>query len=222
MKFEDVHVNNVLWWANPECPQYGRLVLVSAKIGMPDRCHCWYSINGSICGEIDVSAQDLYMAAPEGSGRMMGDWVVERLVWRDCTTDRCYIMFNDAAVEAWNEIEISGTSEKSNPVLTAFPTALLGTWYGYRVRRRFVDALKNLAQGDRVAHLLNQIFPWTVIEALAPDIYCAYKETMDKKAAATAENERNRLAKLDKKEIKACTSNKSASRFAREQRALQN
>ena len=67
----------------------------------------------------------------------------------------------------------------------------------------------NLALGDSVAHMLNQIFPWTVIEALAPDVYHAYQETMDKKAAATAENERNRLA------------NKSASRFACQQRNLQ-
>jgi hypothetical protein len=172
-------------------------------------------------GEFEASVQDLYINPPHGYLTMLGEWFVTAHVWRNCATDRYYIMFNDAAVQAWNESEVGGTSEKSNPVLTAFPTYFMGTWYGYQVRKRFVDTLRNLAQGDRIAHMLNQIFPWTVIEALAPDVYQAYKETMDKKAAATAENERNRLAKLDKKEIKDVTSNKSASRFAREQRALQ-
>ena len=220
MKFEDIHVGDCLWWENPKCPPYGRFVKVT-KLVNPDRCHGWYLLNGSMPGEIDVLAQDLHRDPPNGYLPMMGDFFVTRYVWRDCATDRYYIMFNDAAVKAWNESEIGGTSEKSNPVLTAFPTDFLGTWYGYQVRRRFVDALISLAHFDRVAHMLNQIFPWTVIEALAPDVYHAYQETMDKKAAATEENERNRLAKLDKKEIRSFTSNKSASRFARERRNLQ-
>lgn len=219
MKFEDIHVDDCLWWANPECPPYGRFAKVT-KLGNPDRCHCWYPLNGSMSYEIEASAQDLYREPPDGHLAMMGDYFVTRHVWRNYATDRYYIMFNDEAVKAWNASEVGGISEKSNPVLTAFPTAFMGTWYGYPVRRRFVDALMSLAQGDRVAYMLNQIFPWTVIEALAPEAYQAYEETMDKKAAATAEAERNRLAKLDKKEIKNVTANKSASRFAREQRAL--
>ena len=220
MKFEDIHVGDCLWWENPKCPPYGMFVLVT-KLVEPYRCHCWHPLNGSMHGEIEVSAQNLFSVPPDGYLAMMGDYFVTRHVWRNCATDRYYIMFNDAAVKAWNESEISSTSEKSNTGLTAFPTDFMGTWYGYQVRGKYVDALKSLAQGDRVAHLLNQIFPWTVIEALAPEVYGAYKETMDKKAAATEENERNRLAKLDKKEIKDVTTNKSASRFAREQRALQ-
>lgn len=183
MEIEDIHVGDRLWWANPECPPYGRFVKVT-KLVEPDRCHCWHPVNGSMSGEIEASARDLYRDPPNGYLTMMGEWFVTTHIWRNCATDRYYIMFNDAAVKAWSESEIGGTSEKSNPVLTAFPTDYMGTWYGYPVRRRFVDVLKNLALGDSVAHMLNQILPLTVIEALAPEVYQAYKETMDRKAAA--------------------------------------
>jgi hypothetical protein len=217
---EDIHVGDCLWWENPECPPYGRFVKVTRFVN-PDRCHCWYPLNINISGEIEVLTKDLYRVPPDGHLVMMGDVFINFNVWRNSETDRYYIMFNDAAVKAWNESDVGGMLEKTHPVLTAFPTDYMGTWYGYQVRGRFVDTLKSLAQGDRVAYMLNQIFPWTVIEALAPRVYRAYKEKMDKKAAATAENELNRLAKIDKKEIKGMTTNKSASRFAREQRALQ-
>lgn len=179
MKFEDIHVGDCLWWENPKCPPYGRYVQVT-KLVESDRCLCGYPINRSMSGEIEASAQNLHMAPQDGYLPMIVDCFVSRHVWRDCATDRYYIMFNDAALKAWNESEIGGASEKSNPVLTPFPTESLGTWYGYQVRERFVDALKSLARGDRVAHMLNQIFPWTVIEALAPYVYLAYQETMDK------------------------------------------
>ena len=95
------------------------------------------------------------------------------------------------------------------------------THWVLQVRERFVHALQEIDSHDRLAYLLNQLLPWDVIAQIAPDTYQAWNDKLAKKAEATALNERNRLAKLESKEIAEATANRSASSFMRERRELQ-
>lgn len=103
----------------------------------------------------------------------------------------------------------------------ARPSADNSTHYTLPIRKRFVELLKTFDAHDRLVYCLNQLLPWDIIEMLVPESYVLWKEKLDRKAEATALNERNRLARLERKEIAAVTANKSVSQAAREIRALQ-
>ena len=95
-----------------------------------------------------------------------------------------------------------------------------GTHYVILVKSKFLNVIKKLDDHCRLCYALNQILPWDMVEKLIPFSYKQWKEKIYKKAAATALNERNRLARLERKEIAQMLSNKSVSQFTREQREL--
>lgn len=213
MKLCDIHIGDRLLWAYPDAPGESAPVTVCKIVGEIIKCTFDSGPIAGGYGEVEAFAHELMMRPREVTA---GEAFVIRHIWHGKSLGRYVLLINSKAVEAWRACEDPGDA-----ALTEFPTPEGGTHYGLNVRPRFVKAIEALETYDRVAHMLNQILPWTVIAELAPEVYNAWKVKMDKKEAATAENIRNRIANLNKKEIRDCTSNKSVSRFAREQRDLQ-
>ena len=144
--------------------------------------------------------------------KTVGEQFIADKVWRQPITGRHFILLGT---------DISTTDAGFEKTVTAFPTVDGKLHYGIMVRDRFLNVLANKATDDQMAYHLNQILPWDVIARVAPKAYAAWKEKMDYKAEQTAICERNRLARLERKELAARLANKSASQFAREERALQ-
>lgn len=141
----------------------------------------------------------------------VGEKFVQRSMW--VNTPSMFFMLLGRSPRSVDE----GFLKKLKPM----PAPDGGTHWVLHVRERFVHALQEIDSHDRLAYLLNQLLPWDVIAQIAPDTYQAWNDKLAKKAEATALNERNRLAKLESKEIAEATANRSASSFMRERRELQ-
>lgn len=141
----------------------------------------------------------------------IGEEFIANHVWVHPSNAWGYILLG-SSVETVDE----GFVKKVVPL----PTLDNRTHYVLSVKSKYLNVIKQLDDHCRLCYALNQILPWDVIAILIPESHKLWKEKIDKKAAATALNERNRLARLERKEIAQMLSNKSVSQFTREQREL--
>ena len=142
----------------------------------------------------------------------LGQIFIKDNVWLNPNKTQFYLLLGD-------KVETVDNGFKSK--VLAMPAPDNRTHYVLPIRYKYMNIIRELDDHCRLCYALNQILPWDIIEKLVPYSYMFWKKKIREKEEARVLNERNRLARLEKRELAARMANKPVGQFAREDRALQ-